>query len=274
MNDRARPAVLVTGASSGIGHVTARELGLRGYAVFGTVRRLADADLLRPWATAVRLDVGDPASIAAATVRIVEHLDGQPLHALVNSAGISRVAPLALQDPAELRRLFEVNVTGLLAVIQAMLPLLRAGGRIVNIGSLSGRLVLPLLGGYSATKSAVDAISDALRRELASMGIHVTVIAPGRVRTPMHDKVAAQDWDRYRRRGHDELVDRYLRHLAASRDTGIPPEKVAQAVAKVLAVRRPPTRVLMVPGSRWRAGLLLRLPDRWLDFWIARRLWR
>lgn len=276
LDPRARAAVLVTGASSGIGRATARELVGCGYTVFGTVRRATDADLLsRSGAIPVWMDVSDPAGIAAATAEISQRLDGHPLSALVNSAGISRVAPLALQDPAELRQLFEVNVIGLLTVTQAILPLLRVdGGRIINISSLSGRFVLPLLGGYSATKAALEAISDALRRELAPRGIHVTVIAPGSVRTAMFDKVAAQDWDRYRGQGYDELLDRYLRHLPASRDAGMAPEQVARAVAGVLAARRPPTRVQLVSGSRWRSRLLLQLPDRWLDLWIARRLWR
>ena len=161
-------AVLVTGASSGIGRAVAGELVRRGFTVFGTIRRRDDAPALAALgATPVTLDVTDAATIAAARAQLERALAGQPLVGLVNNAGIPAAGPLELLPLDELRRVFEVNVVGVVAVTQAFLPLLKvARGRIVNISSLAGRAALPFLGPYAASKFALEAISDSLRREL------------------------------------------------------------------------------------------------------------
>jgi NAD(P)-dependent dehydrogenase (short-subunit alcohol dehydrogenase family) len=163
--------VFVTGASTGIGRATALELARRGWAVLAGLRRPAE---LGPGITPVELDVTSPAQVAA--------LRGRPLDALVNNAGIAVTGPLEYLPLEELREQLEVNTVGQLAVIQACLPALRAArGRIVNVSSVSGRIAFPTYGPYAASKFALEALSDSLRRELRGSGVDVVVVQPGGV---------------------------------------------------------------------------------------------
>lgn len=266
--------VVVTGASSGIGAATALMLARHGFQVFGTVRHPADRSALEAArVTPVLMDVTDTASIAAAHRTVVDGLAGTPLRALVNNAGIQVAGPLEFLRLDDLRRVLEVNLVGVLAVTQAFLPeLRRARGRIVNISSVSGRVALPFGGAYSASKFALEALSDSLRRELLPSGVHVAVIQPGSIATPIWQKVAATDLSRY-------LGTPYQRALASARETivqggerGLPAEMVAEAVRRALTARRPPNRVLVV-RHRLRTWLLRYLPDRLVDRAVARRLW-
>jgi NAD(P)-dependent dehydrogenase (short-subunit alcohol dehydrogenase family) len=184
-------AIVVTGASSGIGEAAALDLAQRDYLVYAGVRGDADARriaALHANLRAVRLDVTDADAIAAAAQTVAG--GGVPLLGIVNNAGIAVAGPLEFLPLADLHRQFEVNFFGALAVTQAFLPLLRArgSGRVVFVGSISGRLTPPLLGPYSASKHALRAASNALRLELAPAGIRVSLIEPGSVKTPIWAK--------------------------------------------------------------------------------------
>ena len=181
-----RGAVVITGASTGIGRASALDLDSRGFRVFAGVRKDEDAERLRserPSIEPLRIDVTDADSIAAARDRVTEAVDGAGLAGLVNNAGIAVPGPLEHLPIDEIRRQLEVNLIGQIAVTQAFLPLLRtARGRIVNIGSIGGRVALPLLGPYAGSKHAMEGITDSLRRELRPWGIEVSIVRPGRSR--------------------------------------------------------------------------------------------
>lgn len=187
-------AVLISGASSGIGKASAILLDRTGYRVFAGVRTAQAGESLKAEASEslmpVILDIAEPEQIAAAVATVRESLgDGVQLAALVNNAGVAVVGPLEFLRIEELRRQFEVNVIGHVAVTQAVIPLLLKGkGRVVNISSAAAYFALPFLGGYCSSKTALDAITDVLRRELLIRGILVTTVAPGFTETPIWDK--------------------------------------------------------------------------------------
>jgi NAD(P)-dependent dehydrogenase (short-subunit alcohol dehydrogenase family) len=266
--------VLVTGASTGIGAAITRQLAKQGFEVFGTVRRPADGQSLETaGVTPVLMDVTDVESIACARQVVAETLGGRPLRGLVNNAGIATGGPVELVPLDEVRGVFEVNVLGVVAVTQAFLPLLRAArGRIVNISSLSSRVALPFVGAYAASKSAVEGLSDSLRRELADAGVRVVVVQPGTVRTPIWDKLAAVDHDRFRGSVYEEPLRRVRELALAGGSQGLPPEAVARAVGAALTARRPPTRIVVARGSYLARRVVYLLPGRWIDHLILRRI--
>src|SRR5919112_4501926 len=178
--------VLVTGASTGIGEATTLHLNELGFDVVGAVRKDEDADRLRPHGVrTVKLDVTDSASIAAARA----DLGDTPLAGLVNNAGIAVAGPLEFLPLDQLRLQLEVNLVGQVAVTQQFLPSLRAGrGRIVMVSSIGGRVALPLVAAYNASKFGLEGVSDSLRRELQGQGVHVILIEPGGVKTPIWRK--------------------------------------------------------------------------------------
>jgi NAD(P)-dependent dehydrogenase (short-subunit alcohol dehydrogenase family) len=186
------------------------------------------------------------------------------LHGLVNNAGIAVAGPLEFLPAEELRRQLEVNVVGQLRVLQAVLPALREGrGRIVNIGSISGRSALPFLGAYAMSKFALEAMTDALRVELRPWGIHVAIVEPGTIKTPM--------WTRERPDPPEAALSLYGERIAAFREfalkrsaDGAPPDAVAKIVEHVLTAERPKARYLVGRDARIRAGVE-RLPDRVRD---------
>ncbi len=181
-------SVLITGASSGIGEECAVFLAHKGFRVFAAARRIDKLQELTAVGsgriTPLRMDVTDKSSIDAALAKIAD--DGAPLYGLVNNAGASAMGPVEKLPLADWRATFETNVFGLVAVTQAVLPQMRAAGRgrIVNIGSLTGRIASPFQGAYAATKHAVEGLSDSLRRELVPHGIKVSVVRPGAINTP------------------------------------------------------------------------------------------
>ncbi len=242
--------VLVTGASSGIGQATAARLARSGWRVLAGVRRPGEA----PEGTEeVLLDVTDPPSLE------LDALDG-----LVNNAGIAVAGPLEFLPPDELRRQLEVNVVGQLRVTQMVLPALRATcGRIINVGSISGRSSLPFLGAYAMSKFALEAMTDALRVELRPWGIHVAIVEPGTIKTPM--------WTRERPDPPAEALTLYGERIAAFRAfalkrsaSGAPAESVAEVIEDALTVPRPRARYLVGRDARIRAGVE-RLPERLRD---------
>lgn len=275
----AERTVLVTGASSGIGEACVRHLDSLGFRVLAGFRDEAAGARLRaisPRVHPLRLDVADAGSIGDAGDAVADALDGGPLAGLVNNAGIAVAAPLEFVPIDALRRQLEVNVVGQVAVTQAMLPLLRRGrGRVVFMGSISGRFASPFLGPYAASKFALEAIADALRLELRPWGMHVAIVEPGVIATPIWRKSLASALelaDRMSPRAA-ELYGAALRGVEERVRTigGIPPERVARVVAHALTARRPRARYLV--GADARVGVALNaLPTRLRDSLVARRM--
>jgi NAD(P)-dependent dehydrogenase (short-subunit alcohol dehydrogenase family) len=200
-------------------------------------------------------------------------LETPSLDGLVNNAGISGAGPIELVDLDEFRRMYEVNALGAVAVTQEFLPLLKAApGRIVNISSISGRVATPFMAPYSASKFALEAISDCLRRELYPFGIDVVVIQPGIVHTPIWKKGAQRDLSLARGTPYEKVLARMRDHAASVDDRAIPPARVSQAILHALTARRPPTRIPVVRG-RIVHTVLSWIPDRVMDRRIARRVW-
>lgn len=268
---------IVTGASSGIGEATALHLRDIGFDVHAGVRRDEDAERLtglelKP----LKLDVTDQDSIAAAA----RSLAGQPVTALVNNAGIAVSAPLELVPIDQLRNQMEINFIGQVAVTQAFLPSLRsARGRIVNVSSIGGRVALPLAGPYAASKFALEAVTDSLRRELRHLGVKVIAVEPGGVKTPIWDK-GTETANSMLAGAPPDVAELYsglgdaLRAEARkiATETGVEPEEVAKVIGRALTASRPRTRYLVGRDAKARAALARVLPDRVLDRLIARVL--
>ncbi len=271
-------AVVITGASTGIGEACALHLGKLGFRVFAGVRRQADAKSLETRASGrsiapLFLDLTDHSSIMSAAETVAEEVTEEVgLRGLVNNAGVAVAGPLEFLPVERLRRQLEVNVVGQIAITQAFLPLLRkGGGRIVNIGSISGRIATPLLGAYAASKFAMEGLTDSLRRELRPWGIPVSIVEPGRVSTPIWKKslaVADELAHELPRRAlelYGPVIEKEQKTAIKAARGGIPPEKVAQAVAHALMAKRPRTRYLVGPEA-WLGALAARiLPDSLLD---------
>ncbi len=280
--DAGRGAVVVTGASTGIGEACARRLDAEGFQVFAGVRRDADAESLRrgasPRLAPVRLDVTDAGSVAAAAKTVAETVGAAGLAGLVNNAGVVVAGPLECLPLEAIRRQLEVNVVGQVAVTQAMLPLLRAGrGRVVNMGSVSGLFAAPFLGPYAASKHALEALTDALRMELRPFGIEVAIVEPGAIATPIWRK-SAEAAARTVGEVPAATLALYEKGLAATRRVAeeasrgaVSADRVADAVVHALTARRPRTRYLVGPDARVRA-LLRFLPDRWRDRLVVRAM--
>ena len=268
-------AVLTTGASKGIGFDAARLLARKGYRSLGTVRREEDAVRLREAGIEpVLMDVTDAGSIARAAAEVERLLDGIPLRALVNNAGVPAAGPIEMVDLDEARSLFEVNFFGALATTQAFLPLLRASkGRVINMSSVSGRFAFPFAGIYAASKYALEAASDALRRELATARIDVILIEPGSVQTPIWDQVESIDMIQYRDTPYEKLMPAVQDSAVRAGHEGLPVDRVSEAVLRAVADRRSPPRIPVVAS---RPGWLLQrvLPARLWDRLIARLLAR
>jgi len=269
-------AVVVTGASSGIGEACALRLDGLGFRVFAGVRRQQDSDALRRKASErlapVMLDVTDPLSAQSASDSVAAATGGVRLAGLVNNAGTDVAAPLEFLPLGELRRQLEVNVVGQIAVTQSFLPLLHQGsGRIVNIGSVSGRIASPLLGTYTASKFAMEGLTDTLRRELSLWGVAVSIVEPGRIATPIWQKslkVADELLGALPRRAlelYGPAIEEMQRGALEAARWGAPPEKVARAVEHALTAKRPRTRYPVGPDARLGALLVRLLPDPVLD---------
>jgi NAD(P)-dependent dehydrogenase (short-subunit alcohol dehydrogenase family) len=274
------PAVLITGAGSGIGEACAKRLSEMGWRVFAgvldeTQRAHVEQGRLAS-VTPLVLDITKADAIAAAAQTIGAEVGERGLAGLVNNAGIGVLGPLEYVPIDRLRLQLEVNLIGHVAVTQACLPLLRkATGRIVNISSLAGRLSLPLFGPYAASKFGMEAVSDALRQELHPWNVRVACIEPGLVNTPiLSSSEAAADaalaaMPEEGRGRYGPYIDR-LKSDPRLNAAAQPPDVVARAVAHALTARRPKTRYV-VGGMRWQFLLLSKLPDRLRDWVIAKR---
>jgi NAD(P)-dependent dehydrogenase (short-subunit alcohol dehydrogenase family) len=276
-NLRRQGAVLITGASSGIGFATATLLARHGTIVFAGIRRQIDGEmLLREGAGNIKpmlIDVADPNSLLRARAKI-ESLREYRLDALVNNAGIALAGPLELLPLADLRKQFEVNFFGALAAIQTFLPLLRdSGGRIVNVSSISGKLATPFVGAYSASKFALEAASDALRLELRPFGVSVSVVEPGSVRTPIWRRsteasLKILDEASIGRSDYDTAIRQMMRLAQQQELRGLPPDRVARVIERALTARRPSARYLVGLDAYLRL-LVARLPETIRDALIS-----
>ena len=267
--------VVVTGASTGIGAAAARELARRGFHVLAGVRRDRDADAIRgPGIEPVILDITNPEHIRALATRV----DGDPrvVRALLNNAGIQANVPIEAFAIDEWRRLFEVNLFGHVAVTQALLPaLIRSSGRVVNVSSVGGKVAMAAYGPYAATKFALEAVSDSLRRELAPFGVGVVVVEPGAVRTEMlgraiataDELVSAMTPDQARR--YDRLVQAVNAQAVSATKSGVPAQAAAAVIAKAVTARRPRSRYTVGRDAALITRLARFLPDRALDRIIA-----
>ena len=253
--------VVITGTSTGIGAASALLLAEKGFRVFAGVRNNADGDALVARSsgelTPVRIEITDEASISGAVETVEGAVGNRGLFGLVNNAGIVKPGPLEFQPMADFRRQLEVNLIGQVAITQAFLPLIRRGkGRIVNVGSIGGHVVLPLHGAYSASKFGMEAISDAFRLELRQWRIPVSHIDPGATETAIFGKTLAaiDEIERtLREAGHPEYegqitgIRRLVEQTAAD---AAPVDDLATTVAKALTAKKPKSRYLAGHGAK------------------------
>lgn len=265
--------VIVTGASTGMGAATARELARRGFHVLAGVRRDSDGDaLVADGIEPVILDITDQDHIRALVARVDDDPQGRVLRALVNNAGIPGAGPVEAMPLDEWRRLFEVNVFGHIAMTQALLPgLVRSKGRIVNITSLNGKLSMAGYGPYASTKFAMEAVSDALRNEVAPYGVQVVVVEPGGVKTKLADHGTAA-LNRLSARMPQEQSARYgdlmkalPSHIAAFTKAGMTSDAAGRTIAKAVTDRKPRTRYTIGAMATFLIRASRFLPDRMLD---------
>ena len=276
-------SVVVTGASTGIGRGVAGVLVEKGFKVFGTVRRQADAGRLQSELgaafTPLLMDVTDQPAVARAAEQVRESLGQSNLAGLVNNAGISVVGPLLHLPLAEFRRQLEVNLISPLLVTQSFANLLgtdrtREGGpgRIVNISSVGGKMAAPFLGAYAASKHGLEGMSESLRRELMFYGIDVIFIRPGYVNTPILDKAEAEDFEIYRHTDYAASLDRFTKTFIAEGRKGLPPLAIGEAVYTALTLRKPEVSYDVVRQKFKNWTVPMHLPKRLLDRLIGKRL--
>ena len=275
--------VVITGASTGIGYDAARYLIAKGFHVFGSVRKQADAERVQgelgKQFTPLLFDVTDEEAVKTAVSQVTEMVGDNGLAGLVNNAGIAVAGPLMYLSLDEMRWQMEVNLLGQLSVTQKFLPLLGAvpnaphpPGRIVNISSVSGKVVYPFMGPYAASKHALEAMSDALRRELLMFGVDVIVIGPGSVQTPIWDKAQDIDVEPYRETPYLGMMEGMKKTLVRQGKSGIPVEKVSEVIFEALTKEKPKTRYAI--ARKLLSGWLLPryLPARMFDNIVAKRL--
>ncbi|ADW71243.1 SDR family oxidoreductase [Granulicella tundricola] len=273
----AKQSVVLTGASTGIGWATAKVLLDKGFRVFGTVRKQSDADRLSAEFgkdfVPLLADVTDEAAVQQAATLVGEMLGKERLAGLVNNAGIVVGGPLLHLDPSEMRRQMEVNLIGPFLVTKAFAPLLgsdpaRSGkpGRIVQISSVSGKMGVPFVGAYSASKFALEGMSESLRRELLLYGIDVIIVGPGAVITPIWDKAQAEDFSRFDATDYGPIIQRFLAFFAEEGKKGLAAEEIGHAIHRALTVSKPKVRYAVVPQrfKNWTLPNLLskRMVDR------------
>lgn len=284
MTDRERGGVVITGSSTGIGKSCALFLDQAGYQVFAGVRTWESAEALQEQAserlTPVLLDITDSGQISRAVEIVAAGLGkGIGLLGLVNNAGTVIAGPLEFLPVDKLRQQMEVNVIGHLSVTQSFLPLLRQGnGRIVNMSTAGCRLAIPFLGPYIASKIAIESLTDSLRRELMPWKIHVSIVEPGVIETPIWEKsyTVAEAIESGLPSQAKEL---YAQSFAVGRRfieklhrRAIPPDAVAKVVRSCLEDRRPKSRYIVGMGARLPALIATFVPDRLIDWGVRKVL--
>jgi NAD(P)-dependent dehydrogenase (short-subunit alcohol dehydrogenase family) len=276
------PSVVITGVSTGIGWSAAKVLAGKGFRVFGSVRKAADAERLTGELGAnfvpLLFDVTDEQAVLAAARKVREALGGERLAGLVNNAGIAVAGP-ALELPLDdYRRQMDINVMGPVIVTRAFAPLLGTDaefkgppGRIVMISSVSGKHGNPLTAPYSMSKHALEAFSESLRRELLLFGIDVIVLGPGAVKTPIWDKAKEVDISVYSNSPYYKALNNMRAYMLKLSQNGLPVERIGELVHHVLTVPRPKVRYA-VSNEAAQLALASMMPKRLLDRVIAKRL--
>ena len=275
--------VVVTGVSSGIGWGAAKVLVSKGFRVFGSVRKQADADRLQRQFGSdfvpLMMDVTDVDAVHKAAQKVGSLIGDRNLIGLVNNAGTVVGGPLLYLKPSEYRRQLDVNMISPLVVIQAFAPLLgtdkqRHGppGRIVNITSSGAKVPIPLLGAYSASKSGLEGMSDVLRLELMLFGIDLVMIEPGFVNTAMYDKGEKEDLSEFKPTEYWNAVQKFQKFIVAEGRKGLSPERLGEAVHLALSTAKPKARYAVI-RQRFKNWTLPRLlPARMLDAVVGKRL--
>jgi NAD(P)-dependent dehydrogenase (short-subunit alcohol dehydrogenase family) len=283
MTDGLERAVVVTGASTGIGRAAVASAVKGGSHVFAGVRKQADAKSLTAefgkTVTPLIFDVTDEAAVAAAAAKVGKALGKRKLFGLVNNAGMAVAGPLLHLTTEDLRRQMEVNFIGAHIVTQAFLPLLGAdtdrtgpAGRIVMISSVGGEAAFPFLGAYSASKYAMEGYSEALRRELMLFGVDVVIIAPGAIATPIWDKSDDGSIEAYRETRYGPILERVRDFMLTNGAKGLPPSKVGDLIWRALSKPKPKTRYRILRGEFVQITLPKFLPKRTVDGAIAKLL--
>jgi NAD(P)-dependent dehydrogenase (short-subunit alcohol dehydrogenase family) len=276
-------SVVVTGVSTGIGWGITKILTQRGFRVFGSVRKMQDAQRLSKEFGAnffpLLFDVTDEAAVQAAAGQVGEQLHRETLFGLVNNAGIAVPGPLMYLPADDFRHQLEVNLVGVLIVTKAFLPLLGTDpslhgkpGRIVNISSTGGKFGGPFVGAYAASKHGLEGFSESLRRELMLYGIDVIIVAPGSVATPIWDKAEQFDISTYSNTEYIEYATRTREYMIRNGRMGLPSEKIGAVVWHALTTRAPHVRYAVAPGNPLIRVIRMLLPKRMVDRIIARNL--
>jgi NAD(P)-dependent dehydrogenase (short-subunit alcohol dehydrogenase family) len=275
-------SVVITGVSTGIGWATAKLLLDRGFRVFGSVRKQADADRLSKQFganfTPLLFDVTDEAAVLAAARQVRAALGGETLTGLVNNAGIAVAGPVLELAADEFRRQMDVNIIGPIIATQAFGPLLGTDpslkgprGRIVMISSVAGKNGNPLMSAYSASKHAIEGLSESLRREMMLFGIDVIIVAPGAVKTPIWSKAEEVDISTYKNSPFFPSLEKIRKFMLQLGESGLPPEKIAETIADALTSASPKVRYQITPDPM-RHLMTAVLPKRMIDRIIGKRL--
>ena len=275
-------SIVITGVSTGIGWGAAKVAIGQGFRVFGSVRKAADAERLRaefgPHFTPLIFDVTDEVAVATAAGQVRAALGGETLFGLVNNAGVAVAGPLLHLPIEEFRQQIEVNLTGVVIVTQAFAPLLGVDadlkgppGRIVNISSVGGRNGTPFLAPYSASKFALEGLSESLRRELLLFGVDVIIVAPGAVATAIWGKAEQVDVTPYRNTPFAPALDRIRAYMLDSGGKGLKPEVLGQAILHALTTAKPKVRYTVAPDP-FANFMQSHLPRRMVDGLIGGRL--
>jgi len=268
--------IVVTGASTGIGAATVKELARRGFHVLAGVRREADADALRGLGIEgiepCILDITVESDITAIADRVARDPQRRPLRALVNNAGIAINAPVETLPISQWRQQFEVNLFGHIAITQALLPaLLNSSGTVVNISSVGGKVALPTYGAYAGSKFALEAVSDALRREVGAAKVKVVVIEPGAVKTEIAERGIATseglkaNMTVVQLTRYSEVMDAVMAQARSFNETGVSAEAAAVVIAKAATASRPRTRYTIGRDSAILLQVSRFVSDRLLD---------
>jgi NAD(P)-dependent dehydrogenase (short-subunit alcohol dehydrogenase family) len=275
-------SVVVTGASTGIGWACAKLLLDKGFRVFGSVRKQADAERLKgefgPNFTPLMFDITDEPAVLAGAREVRAALNGETLAGLVNNAGIAVAGPVLGLSADEFRRQMDVNVIGPIIATQAFGPLLGADpslkgpkGRIVMISSVAGKNGNPLTSAYSASKHALEGLSESLRRELMLFGVDVVIVAPGPVKTPIWSKAEEVDISAYQNSPYFPALQKVRAFMLKLGEIGLPAEKIAETVYEALTTTHPKVRYQITPDPM-RHIMTTYLPKRMVDKIIAKRL--
>lgn len=264
--------ILITGVSSGIGAAITQASIDNGHSVFGTVRNAADAlRCQQQWGDSfvpLIADIRDASAVTEMFNTVQYSLIGRPLDILINNAGIVKPAPLALQPLAEIDEMLEVNVVSAIRVIQTFLPLMKTNAvknpsKIINISSISGQIAAPFLGGYTASKCALEGFSNSLRRELMPLGIQVVIVSPGIVRTPIWGKVSNPNY--FPDSCYEQTFKNFMASSLAEEKKGLQASEIASLVTKIIDHKKPKIRYNPVPQKFANYYLPKLLPDKVLD---------